>query len=61
MQCFQNGIVPQNRDERNALMDKFDEETIKHFDELDCVAWKHDISKKCYKYLQIHKNVFLSF
>lgn len=61
LQCFPDGIAPKDCDKRNALMKQFNEETEKHLDELDRIAWEHDISQNCYEFLQANKNDFLFF
>lgn len=62
LRYFPNGIVPKDREERNDLIDQFDEKVAVHFNmELDEIIFEHDLSKSCYEFLQKHKEEFLCF
>lgn len=60
-QCFPNGIVPRDCDDRNNLMEQFDEKVEAQFDQFDQILWEHSLSQSCYTFLQCHKNDFLCF
>ena len=59
--CFPNGVAPRDRQIRNDLMDRFDEETVKRLELLEEVISGHDSSKSYYDFLQEHKEDFLNF
>ena len=59
--CFPNGVAPRDRQIRNDLMDRFDEETVNRLELLEEVISGHDSSKSYYDFLQEHKEDFLSF
>lgn len=57
---FDNGVVPENEDIRNQMLDKAEySNTI--FKELDTIAYNTDISSHCYKYLMNNKTQFLMY
>lgn len=57
--CFPDGVVPEDREIRNNLMDQFDEETAERLESLDGELFAHNRTKLCYDFLQAHKEDFL--
>ena len=52
---FPNAVVPEDRGERNDLMDQIDEAK---FDEIDRRVWEGNIEKFCYMYLTENRASF---
>ncbi len=63
LKYFPDGIAPRNRDERNALIDQFEEDIEKRLDELDGAVYEVEVNidRQCYEFIQAHKNDFLKF
>ena len=61
LKYFPDGIAPKDRNLRNDLMDQFNESIINRIDELDQIAYEHEMSRKVYDYLMAHKSDFLDF
>ena len=56
--CFPGGVVPKNIDERNRLLDEFDDATAERFEKLNDLYLDDDYYKKIFGYIAEHKNEF---
>ena len=61
LQCFPDGHCPEDREERSALMDQFDDESFSLLEELDQVIWEQTLSEDYYAYIMANKEEFLAY
>ena len=61
LQCFPGGHCPENREQRSALMDQFDDESFSLLEELDQIIWEQTLSEDYYAYIMANKEEFLAY